>query len=594
MSLPLRLVAGRIFAGDYKIVRPLKAGGQGSLYVVEQVSTSKLRALKLMLPELVAQPSSRRRFELEAKIAARIQSDHVVESIASGVDGPSGTPWLVMELLEGEDLASYTQKRRHLPPAEVLEIFSQLCHALGEAHRQGIIHRDLKPENIFLATPRRRGVPFMVKVLDFGIARILAESQTQSGSTTSGLGTPMWMAPEQTQPGSPVGAGTDVWPLGLLAFRLLTGYLFWKAPYEKGASVMMLMAEAFMHPLPTASERAAHYKCPERLPPGFDAWFARCVARPMEDRFADAAETFGALEPLLVTFGVDAPLPSRAIAGRADALSPRAPAASLTPSSRSEPDARPSAVPATPALGPLKTGPGLATWGGAPELAADAVRSATDSDPPSIGTPPEPVPSSGTPPEDTPVAPGDTPGPPAPALTTGDVPSSRTADQAPPVQTTAPPLQTTANHRTPQRGPLRGAGRRAPRRGPLRAPARAGPGPGGRRGSRIVGDGGHRAAPGERRERVPRRSPPPARRRAPPPPASGELRVGGAPASGEAVQARRRQVLRPRRLLRSHLPQVGVPRQHRDAGSVLEHFPGGFATGSTSRSPAREGVRTAG
>ena len=297
MTDPLQLTPGSIFAGDYKVVRPLRTGGMGSLYVVEQLSTSKQRALKLMLPELVAQPANRKRFELEAKIAARIPSDHVVESIASGVDAESGTPWLAMELLEGEDLAAYTQKKRRLPPAEVLEIFDQLCHALGDAHRKGIVHRDLKPENIFLANARRRGVPFMIKVLDFGIARILAEAQTHSSATTTGLGTPMWMAPEQTIPGGPIGPSTDVWPLGLLAFRLLTGYLFWKAPYDPGASVMMLMAEAFMHPLPTASDRAEHYKVRDRVPLGFDAWFARCVCRPMEQRWANAADAFAALEP---------------------------------------------------------------------------------------------------------------------------------------------------------------------------------------------------------------------------------------------------------------------------------------------------------
>ena len=115
MNDTVRMTAGTVFAGDYRIVRPLRSGGQGSLYVVEQLSTSKHRALKLMLPELVAQPTSRKRFELEAKIAARIQSDHIVESIASGVDQKTGIPWLVMELLEGEDLATMLQRRRHLP-----------------------------------------------------------------------------------------------------------------------------------------------------------------------------------------------------------------------------------------------------------------------------------------------------------------------------------------------------------------------------------------------------------------------------------------------------------------------------------------------
>jgi serine/threonine protein kinase len=417
VSGPLRLRPGSVFAGDYKVVRPLTSGGQGSLYVVEQVSTNKQRALKLMLPELVAQPSSRKRFELEAKIAARIQSDHVVETIASGVDPVSGTPWLVMELLEGQDLSTYTQQKKRLPPGEVLEIFSQLCHALGEAHRQGIVHRDLKPENIFLATARRRGVPFMVKVLDFGIARILAESTTLSGSTTTGLGTPMWMAPEQTIPGGPVSPSTDVWPLGLLAFRLLTGYLFWKAPYDPGASVMMLMAEAFMHPLPSASARAEYYKCADRLPPGFDVWFARCVARPMEERFADAAEAFAALDPILTAVREDLPPVSRASGAALDEGGAPKPPSSVKPVTATPvPLAIPTrgtgvAADAAVAAANASTGPGRATWEGAPELSDDALLSASQSDP-----------------EGAPVTPPE-------ALSM----ASRTADQAPPVQTAAPP-----------------------------------------------------------------------------------------------------------------------------------------------------------
>ncbi len=390
-GLPPRLPPGSVFANDFKVVRPLKSGGQGSLYVVEQISTSKQRALKLMLPELVAQPASRKRFELEARIAARIKSDHVVESIASGVDAESGTPWLVMELLEGQDLAAYVQKKKRLPPGEVLEIFSQLCHALGEAHEQGIVHRDLKPDNIFLATARRRGVPFMVKVLDFGIARILAEAQTVSASTTTGLGTPMWMAPEQTVPGGPVGPSTDVWPLGLLAFRLLTGYLFWKAPYDQSASVMMLMAEAFMHPLPTATERAEHYKCRDRLPPGFDEWFGKCVARPMEQRYANAAEAFAALEPILAAAAEATATPAPPSAGPSSTPASRA---SVTPSPSQAPSSGDPRA-ATPMSNPL-TGPGLATWGGAPEIAAEIVLSASSSKPVTLGTlGPTPVPADG-------------------------------------------------------------------------------------------------------------------------------------------------------------------------------------------------------
>jgi serine/threonine-protein kinase len=415
----LRLEAGTVFAGDFRIIRPLRTGGQGSLWVVEQISTSKHRALKLMLPELVANATSRKRFELEAKIAARIQSDHIVESIASGVDVESSVPWLVMELLEGEDLAAHIQKRRALPPSEVLEIFGQLCHALGEAHRQGIVHRDLKPENIFLSASRRRGMPFMVKVLDFGIARVMAEAKTQSAATVTGLGTPMWMAPEQTIPGGRVEPSTDVWPLGLLAFRLLTGYLFWKAPYDPAASVLMLMAEAFMHPMPTATARAGDYKCAERIPAGFDAWFAKAVARNMDDRFADAGAAFAALEPILAA-ALDTAGPPSAADGTGGAAG-----VSLTGP----------AQPRTGATPPVTTGPGRGTWEGAPELSPSVVNSVHDSEPPGApagaaagtGTGATPAPTSG-------------PRPPAgsaPALLRA-TPTSATGEHPPPVQKPAP------------------------------------------------------------------------------------------------------------------------------------------------------------
>jgi serine/threonine protein kinase len=437
----IRLVPGTVFAGDYKVVRPLRTGGQGSLYVVEQISTSKHRALKLMLPELVANPTSRKRFELEAKIAARIQSDHIVETIASGVDPKSGVPWLAMELLEGEDLATRIQKKRSLPPGDVLEIFGQLCHALGEAHRQGVVHRDLKPENIFLAASRRRGMPFMVKVLDFGIARVMAEAKTQSGATVTGLGTPMWMAPEQTIPGGRVEPSTDVWPLGLLAFRLLTGYLFWKAPYDPSASVLMLMAEAFMHPMPTASKRAADYKCAERIPPGFDAWFGKAVARNMDERFPDATAAFTALEPILAAAAETYTAP----AGGA--------AASIT-------------GPTPPVTSPgVQTGPGRATWEGAPELGQDAVLSAADEWPSTSGAAAksggartsEPVAAEKPRASEPAIAPSEKPRASAPSIAAArasepavdlrasepliptSTPRSATSEQAPPVQKSAAP-----------------------------------------------------------------------------------------------------------------------------------------------------------
>src|SRR5260370_5374972 len=114
----VQLVPGAVFAGDYQIVRPLSQGGMGAVYVAQQLSTSKQRALKLMHPQLVAQEDLRRRFEREARVGAQIESDHVVEVIGAGVDSATGLPWLAMELLPGEDLDAYARRRGALPPRE--------------------------------------------------------------------------------------------------------------------------------------------------------------------------------------------------------------------------------------------------------------------------------------------------------------------------------------------------------------------------------------------------------------------------------------------------------------------------------------------
>ena len=287
------LSVGAIFGGDYRIVKPLSAGGMGAVYVVEQLSTAKLRALKLMHPQLVANADLRRRFEQEAKIGARIESEHVVEVQAAGIDAASGIPYLVMELLEGEDLAATIQRRGRLTTDEVGAIFEQLCHAMGAAHAAGIVHRDLKPENVFLAPSKRAGAPFTVKVLDFGIAKLVAEGHAKS---TAAMGSPMWLAPEQTER-QPVGPPTDVWALGLIAFYLLSGFPFWRVADEPNPTVTQVLREIIFEPIPLASARAAQRGV--ALPAGFDGWFSRCVARDVRARFPHAGAALAELAPLL-------------------------------------------------------------------------------------------------------------------------------------------------------------------------------------------------------------------------------------------------------------------------------------------------------
>ena len=287
----LELVPGQIFASDFRVVRPLNKGGMGSVYVVEQLSTQLQRALKLMHPELVRDPRLRQRFEQEARIGGHIASDHITQVISAGVDPASGTPWLAMELLHGETLAEWIARRRATLP-DLFEIFGQLCHGLGAAHAQGIVHRDLKPENIFVAQPRQAGLPFFIKVLDFGIAKM--SSAHSSGATTTSMGTPLWMAPEQTENGR-VGPPTDVWALGLIAFTLLTQRPYWMRASQEDTTLPALMREILFEPLVPASARARQYGIVLEAEQAFDAWFARAVARDPAARFANASDAYGAL-----------------------------------------------------------------------------------------------------------------------------------------------------------------------------------------------------------------------------------------------------------------------------------------------------------
>ncbi|XYI02960.1 serine/threonine-protein kinase [Sorangium sp. So ce1128] len=293
------LSPGTVLGGDFRIVRALSQGGMGAVLVAEQISTGKPRAVKLMHAQLAQDPRFRERFEQEARVGARIESDHVVEVVAAGVDPATQTPWLAMELLEGADLSAVVAQRGALPPDEVRELTGQLCHALAAAHRAGVVHRDLKPENIFIARPRQQNVRFKVKVLDFGVAKVVAETRANSLMTAS-VGTPLWMAPEQTELATQVTPASDVWALGLLVYHLLTARLYWVEPSRgQSASVMSLLREVLFGPLDPPSARAALQGCAHLIPPGFDAWFARCVARDVRARFADAAQAMAALDPVL-------------------------------------------------------------------------------------------------------------------------------------------------------------------------------------------------------------------------------------------------------------------------------------------------------
>ncbi|MFO0612670.1 MAG: protein kinase [Polyangiaceae bacterium] len=287
---------GATFAGVYEIVKPLSSGGMGEVFVVRHRELGELRAMKLMHPQVGRDERLRAKFSQEARIGTRIKSEHVVRVLDVGVDAASHRPWFAMELLEGSDLRTFVDKGGPHSPEVIRKILGQLGHALSAAHRAGIVHRDLKPENIFVASSARLDEAFAVKVLDFGIAKVVAESNTDMSVP---IGSPLWMAPEQAQAGASVGPQTDVWAVGLIAFYLLTGKIFWLAAHVPSVTAIQVLQETMIQAIPPASERAAAlgYRFP--LPVGFDAWFATAVARSGAERFPDASVAFERLSAVL-------------------------------------------------------------------------------------------------------------------------------------------------------------------------------------------------------------------------------------------------------------------------------------------------------
>ncbi len=297
MPLAPRLAPGSIFARDFKVVDLLAEGGMGAVYRAEQLSTRKMRALKLVSTRLASDPKGRQRFVREATVGASIDSVHVVEVIGAGFDEDSARPWLAMELLDGADLGAIVRHQGPLDEGQLREVVSQLCHGLAAAHGAGVVHRDLKPANVFVARSRRGGVPFTIKILDFGIAKVVQESGS-GGTETDTVGSPLWMAPEQLNAQRPTPA-TDVWALGLLAFWALTGKHYWLAAHADSSTVQALFVEQLFKPFAPPAQRAQQLRSSTVLPDGFDAWFLRCIDREPGRRFADAGLAGAALQGLL-------------------------------------------------------------------------------------------------------------------------------------------------------------------------------------------------------------------------------------------------------------------------------------------------------
>ena len=275
VSTPEQIVderVGRLIAQKYQVRRLLGSGGMGSVYEAEHTGLGKPVALKTLHPRVAADPQALTRFMTEGRTASRIRHPHVVD--VTDVGAVDGTPFMVMEFLEGQDLAHLIEGEGARSPEQIADIMIPVCSALAAAHAVGVIHRDLKPENIFL-TRGPHGGPHP-KVLDFGISKVLdPEGNFARTGTAAILGTPFYMSPEQARSTKTVEASTDQYSLGVILYEGLCG----RRPFESESLYELLaaiveanyprlgeVAPALPAPLVAAVERAMHPDAGARYP----------------------------------------------------------------------------------------------------------------------------------------------------------------------------------------------------------------------------------------------------------------------------------------------------------------------------------------
>ena len=249
----------------------------GRLWVAEHLSLEIEVAVKLLNPDLAQDQQWLARFRQEAHAVAKIDSAHVVRVFDCGTTLTS-EPFIVMELLRGDDLLRHIERTNGLSLEETLHIVAQTCKALSRAHALGIVHRDLKPENIFLTT---EGGELFVKLLDFGIAKHQRSARMNITDVNSIFGTPLYMSPEQTLSSGSVDHRADLWALSVVTFQMLTGTCPFVGP-TPAAVGMKIQAGEFGLPSEMRPE----------LPQAVDAWFKRALNRDIEARFASADELF--------------------------------------------------------------------------------------------------------------------------------------------------------------------------------------------------------------------------------------------------------------------------------------------------------------
>ncbi len=277
------IVPGTVLAGKYRVLRTIGRGGMGVVVEALHMQLDERVALKFLLPEFAFRPDFAERFVREARAAVKIKGEHVTKVSDVGTL-ETGAPYMVMELLDGTDLSNLLQSHGPMALHDAVDFVIQGCEALAEAHQAGIVHRDIKPANLFLA--RRNDGSSLVKVLDFGISKIVGGTTDGLTKTTATMGSALYMAPEQMRQAKSVDHRADIYAMGITLYELLAG----KQPYLADTLPELCALVLTGTPTPLREVR------PD-LPPVFATVLERSYEREREQRYQTIAEFAFALAP---------------------------------------------------------------------------------------------------------------------------------------------------------------------------------------------------------------------------------------------------------------------------------------------------------
>jgi len=309
------LAPGAIVAGKYRLEQVLGRGGMGMVVEARHVQLGTAFALKFLYKSILKKASLAERFFREARASAALKSEHVCRVFDVGEF--EGAPYIVMERLEGNDLAKLLRQETRVPLGEACDYVIQACAGVAEAHAAQIVHRDLKPGNLFV-TERADGTP-LIKILDFGIAKAPHEADLELTGTDVILGSPSYMSLEQLRSSKLADARSDIWSLGVILFELISG----QKPFV-GEGLADLALKIALHPVPRLPEGPAE----------LDAVIARCLAHEPAQRYQSAGELARAIAPFAdeparrlaasIGRGLRRTAPVAVIGGRAPVATPSA------------------------------------------------------------------------------------------------------------------------------------------------------------------------------------------------------------------------------------------------------------------------------